>query len=65
MVAGSMIQPKHGGKLNDCRCDVAPYLGTLPGDDCERLLIWWSHQASASDRHNCVAPASAFVVVTP
>lgn len=52
---GAAIQPRLGGRLTDARADSDPFLGRLPGDwptDPERLLIRWSHQASANDRHN-------------
>jgi hypothetical protein len=60
---GTPIQPRYGHKLVDARAESAPFMGRLPGDDPrepERLLIRWSHQASANDRHWCLGALSSF-----
>lgn len=59
------MQPKVGGKLWDCRAESDPYLGRLPGEEEERLLIDWSHRASEVDRHWCTGALSSFTRHTP
>lgn len=61
---GTPIQPRYGRRLIAARAESDPFMGRLPGDclsDPERLLIRWSHQASANDRHWCLGALSSFV----
>ena len=58
---GTAIQPLYGRRLRDARADSNPYMGKLPGDYEDRLLIRWSHQASDNDRHHCLGALSSFV----
>lgn len=63
---GTPIQPRYGRKMVDARAEGTPFMGRLPGDDPAdppRLLIRWSHQASASDRHWCLGALSSFTAV--
>ena len=62
-IKGTPIQPRYGRRLIDARAESTPFVGRLPGDcldEPERLLIRWSHQASANDRHHCLGALSAF-----
>ncbi len=64
ITTGTRIQPRYGRKLVDARAESHPFMGRLPGDfpgEPERLLIRWSHQASANDRHWCLGALSSFV----
>lgn len=57
---GDKIRPVAGRKLRDCRAESDPFIGKLPGDQDEGLLINWSHQASDNERHWCTGKVSSF-----
>jgi len=48
---GDAIQALIGRRLVDARAESDVYMGRLIGDDYDRPLINYSHQAGPNDRH--------------
>ena len=60
---GDKIQVTIGRKLIDARAESDVFMGRMAGDDYDRPILRYSHQASPNDRHWCTGAAYCFTTI--